>query len=123
MHVESIVVVVAQSRVDNKEKHAGCACAGSTRAGDAIHTPSYHRSRTLRAWCVSLALTLQSALGPSLRLTSELEWGTVCMAASSDLLVVGPGVLGSQVGSKWLQVRARLPPTNTSLGFGWVGGL
>lgn len=89
--------------------------------GDAVDTPAYHRSRPLRAWCVSLALTQPVGSLPIAEiLTSELAGGTVCTAASSDLLVVGPGVLGSQVGSKWLQVRTGLRP-QPALGFGWKG--
>lgn len=44
---------------------------------------------------------------PSTRLhtTGRARCVRVCTAASSDLLVVGPGVLGSQVGSKWLQAK------------------
>jgi hypothetical protein len=83
-----------------------------------LHTTG--RARCVRGACPSRSPNQFGSLPIAEILTSELAGGTVCTAASSDLLVVGPGVLGSQVGSKWLQVRTGLRP-QPALGFGWKG--
>jgi hypothetical protein len=76
-----------------------------------------HRTCSRRAAAVSaaaLTAARPAAVGASMRAAAAAAVSAASASVSaaaappSDLLIVGPGVLGSLVGTMWLQARARV---------------